>query len=85
MIVAEIGRKRPGPRADNASTSVSGDQTDQREIGAAEESNGSAFCQLDTYEMASRLLLGLKPLRWLFQWWAIGWPYLGHQQCKHEE
>jgi hypothetical protein len=54
--VAEIGRKRPGPRADNASTSVSGDQTDQREISAAEESNGGAFCQHgDGCELVKRL------------------------------
>jgi hypothetical protein len=57
MIVAEIGRKCPGPRADNASTSVSGDQTDQREISVAEESNGGAFCQLDSdgCELVKRL------------------------------
>jgi hypothetical protein len=57
MILAEIGRKRPGPRADNASTSVSGDQTDQREISAAEESSAGAFCQLDSdgCELVKRL------------------------------
>jgi hypothetical protein len=57
LIAAEIARKRAAPRARNASAPVTGEQTDQRETSAGEESGGGAFCQLDSggCEMVKRL------------------------------
>jgi hypothetical protein len=56
-VANEIARKSAGRWAGNASVSVSGDQTDQRQASAAEQSDGAAVCQLDSggCELVKRL------------------------------